>query len=48
MTVNGTGLALLPEKYHLHVIQIVVVAISHILKGEKQRKVDRLEKLKTT
>ena len=48
MTVNGTGLALLPEKYHPHVIQIVVIAITHILKGEKQRKVDRLEKLKTT
>lgn len=48
MTVNGTGLALLPEKYRLQVIQIVVVAITSILKGEKQRKVDRLEKLKTT
>ena len=48
MTVNGTGLALLPEKYRLQVIQIVVVAVTNILKGEKQREVDRLEKLKTT
>ena len=39
MTVNGTGLALLPEKYRLQVIQIVVVAVTNILKGEKQRKV---------
>lgn len=35
MTVNGTGLALLPEKYHLHVIQIVAVPITNILKREK-------------
>ena len=34
MTVNGTGLALLPEKYRLQVIQIAVVAITNILKGE--------------
>ena len=34
MTVSGTGLALLPEKYRLLVIQIVVVAITNILKGE--------------
>ena len=34
MTVNGTGLALLPEKYRLQVIQIVVVAITNIFKRE--------------
>ena len=46
MMVNGTGLALLPEKYRRQVIQIVVVAITSILKGEKRRKVDRWEKMK--
>lgn len=34
MTVNGTDLALPPEKYRLQVIQIVVVAITNIFKGE--------------
>lgn len=34
MTVNDTGLALLPEKYRFQVIQIVVLVITNILKRE--------------
>ena len=34
MMVSGTGLALLPGKYRLQVIQIVILVITNILKGE--------------